>query len=71
MAVRRASHANSWYSGNKEQLDRELAGWLGAATPVPGPVRAIICPHAGYSYSGNPPDALSVTVLAHQINLVC
>lgn len=52
MAVRRASHANSWYSGNKEQLDRELAGWLGAATPVPGPVRAIICPHAGYSYSG-------------------
>ena len=52
MAVRRASHANSWYSGNSAQLDRELSSWLAAATQLATPARAVICPHAGYSYSG-------------------
>jgi len=50
--VRRASHANSWYSGNRQHLDRELSHWLNAADQLPSPARAVICPHAGYSYSG-------------------
>jgi len=52
MATRRASHANSWYSGNSQQLDRELTNWLAATTQISTPARAVICPHAGYSYSG-------------------
>ena len=52
MSVRRASHANSWYSGNGQQLDRDLTSWLSAADQLGHPARAVICPHAGYSYSG-------------------
>ena len=53
MAVRRASHANSWYTGDGGDLGRELESWLTAAARVmPAPARAIICPHAGYRYSG-------------------
>ena len=52
MAVRRASHSSSWYSANTQQLDRELSSWLAAATQLPTAARAVICPHAGYSYSG-------------------
>ncbi|KAJ2721453.1 hypothetical protein GGI07_003966 [Coemansia sp. Benny D115] len=67
MAVRQATHAGSWYTEDSLKLDRELQGWLdnvpasvaqveppGTQTriPVPGGVRAIIGPHAGYSYSG-------------------
>ena len=52
MSVRRASHANSWYSGSASQLDRELSSWLSVVAPLPSPARAVICPHAGYSYSG-------------------
>jgi len=53
MATRRASHANSWYSGNAGELGRELDGWLAAKiSMMPAPARAVICPHAGYRYSG-------------------
>jgi len=52
MASRRASHANSWYSGNSQQLDRELTAWLANTSQISTPARAVICPHAGYSYSG-------------------
>ena len=62
MSVRRASHANSWYSGSAPQLDRELSSWLSAVTPLPAPARAVICPHAGYSYSG--PTAAHRSALA-------
>ena len=31
---------------------RELDGWLGKASHLPRPARAVICPHAGYRYSG-------------------
>jgi len=60
MAVRRATHANSWYTGDRRKLDVELSSFLDAVKPteegdfVP-PVKgckAIIAPHAGYSYSG-------------------
>uniref|UniRef100_A0A0D9X6F4 MEMO1 family protein n=1 Tax=Leersia perrieri TaxID=77586 RepID=A0A0D9X6F4_9ORYZ len=51
--VRRASHAGSWYTNNARKLDEELDGWLTAAGLTKSPdVRAVIAPHAGYSYSG-------------------
>ncbi|RPB11339.1 UPF0103-domain-containing protein [Morchella conica CCBAS932] len=60
MSTRRATHANSWYSGDKRTLNAELNEWLEAvgdeiedAGPVPvSGARIIIAPHAGYSYSG-------------------
>ncbi|KAF2743652.1 UPF0103-domain-containing protein [Sporormia fimetaria CBS 119925] len=69
MSVRRPTHAGSWYTSNKRQLDSQLSNWLGdvpdsttpigtassqegeVSIPTPG-ARAIIAPHAGYSYSG-------------------
>ncbi|XP_051208002.1 uncharacterized protein [Lolium perenne] len=51
--VRRASHAGSWYTNNASKLEEELDGWLMAAGLTKSPdVRAVIAPHAGYSYSG-------------------
>ncbi|KIM85285.1 hypothetical protein PILCRDRAFT_66408 [Piloderma croceum F 1598] len=57
---RKAEHAGSWYTNNKSELDTQLSGWLAAvnpaaeedfAPPIKG-CKAIIAPHAGYSYSG-------------------
>ncbi|KAJ1721807.1 hypothetical protein LPJ53_003720 [Coemansia erecta] len=68
MTIREATHAGSWYTDNPTELDRELQRWLNSVpgtvaeiepsgqqttVPVPGAVRAIIGPHAGYSYSGS------------------
>ncbi|XP_012059200.1 PREDICTED: protein MEMO1 [Atta cephalotes] len=50
--IRRASHAGSWYSDNGLELSKQLEGWLSAADLSHGPARAIISPHAGYSYCG-------------------
>ena len=50
--VRRATHAGSWYSSHGKELARELSGWLAEAQEETGPARAIIAPHAGFSYSG-------------------
>ncbi|KAJ1646725.1 hypothetical protein J3B02_000434 [Coemansia erecta] len=67
MTVRQATHAGSWYSDDASTLDRELQQWLDQvpatveeiepaggciAVPISG-ARAIIGPHAGYSYSGS------------------
>ncbi|KAI8594708.1 MEMO1 family [Dissophora ornata] len=60
MSVREPTHAGSWYSSNSHELHSQLAGWLtkaGEASPDGDPLpieglRAIIAPHAGYSYSG-------------------
>lgn len=52
MAVRRASHAGSWYSDSGKELTKQLEGWLSAADLSHGPARAIIAPHAGYQYCG-------------------
>jgi len=56
--TRRATHANSWYSGSQSRLDKQLKGWLDAvqttgefSPPIKG-CKAIIGPHAGYDYSG-------------------
>ncbi|ORX72299.1 UPF0103-domain-containing protein [Linderina pennispora] len=58
MTSRKATHAGSWYTESGDRLDRELQGWLNIVPAaveeiVPaGGTRAIIGPHAGYSYSG-------------------
>ncbi|KIV95294.1 AmmeMemoRadiSam system protein B [Exophiala mesophila] len=62
MAVREASHAGSWYSGNGKQLTSQLDSWLAKVPEKPilpgvdklplSGARAIISPHAGYAYSG-------------------
>jgi len=50
--VREASHAGSWYIGDEEELDKQLAKFLDKATITDNAARAVISPHAGYSYSG-------------------
>jgi len=50
--VRIASHAGSWYSNKADELSKQLDKWLGGANVSNGAARAIISPHAGYSYSG-------------------
>mmetsp|Transcript_4246 Transcript_4246/g.5865 ORF Transcript_4246/g.5865 Transcript_4246/m.5865 type:complete len:301 (-) Transcript_4246:88-990(-) len=50
---RSASHAGSWYTDDHDQLHSSLQDWLGAVEPSNvAPVRALIGPHAGFSYSG-------------------
>eukprot|EP01088_Endostelium_zonatum_P016868 TRINITY_DN4735_c0_g1_i1.p1 TRINITY_DN4735_c0_g1~~TRINITY_DN4735_c0_g1_i1.p1 ORF type:complete len:332 (+),score=73.85 TRINITY_DN4735_c0_g1_i1:181-1176(+) len=53
-SIRLASHAGSWYSDDEDKLNGQLSDWLKVAT-ITFPdrkARAIIGPHAGYSYSG-------------------
>ncbi|GJN93547.1 hypothetical protein Rhopal_006604-T1 [Rhodotorula paludigena] len=61
-STRAASHAGSWYTDDGNKLDQQLSTWLAATAdpktgdalteaPVKG-CKAIIGPHAGYSYSG-------------------
>ncbi|XP_044735766.1 protein MEMO1 [Chrysoperla carnea] len=50
--IRRASHAGNWYTDNWTELDQQLQEWLSKAEYRHGPARAVIVPHAGYSYSG-------------------
>ncbi|WWD20094.1 AmmeMemoRadiSam system protein B [Kwoniella shandongensis] len=57
---REATHAGSWYSSSGTKLASELSLYLSKVAPLPEldyapPVsnaKAIIAPHAGYSYSG-------------------
>ncbi|XP_039289216.1 protein MEMO1-like [Nilaparvata lugens] len=49
---RRATHAGSWYLSSSRDLNKQLENWLNAAELTHGPARAIIAPHAGYSYCG-------------------
>ena len=52
MASRRATHAGSWYSTRRDQLAAQMSGWLEQANACTGAARAVIAPHAGFSYSG-------------------
>ncbi|GMS80936.1 hypothetical protein PENTCL1PPCAC_3111, partial [Pristionchus entomophagus] len=54
VCVRSASHAGSWYTKNARDLNKELRDWLAAAGEpmTERGARAIIAPHAGYSYCG-------------------
>jgi len=50
--TRLASHAGSWYSQVPHTLAEQLNSWLGTAAKTVERAKALICPHAGYSYSG-------------------
>ncbi|XP_055380457.1 protein MEMO1 [Condylostylus longicornis] len=50
--TRRATHAGSWYSDYGRELSEQLNDWLVSADLSHGPARAIIAPHAGYTYCG-------------------
>lgn len=51
--TRRAHHAGSWYDDDRPQLSSTLQGFLdNAHVSLGGRLRAVIVPHAGYSYSG-------------------
>lgn len=53
--VRRAQHAGSWYEDDEFQLNATLSRYLANAQvddTTTSPLRALIGPHAGYSYSG-------------------
>ena len=54
MGLRRAAVAGTWYPGDARAIAAEVEGYLGAVTPVtlPGPLVALISPHAGLRYSG-------------------
>lgn len=56
MAIRRATHAGSWYAGDKETLFGQIRDWCGACSSSKRG-RFGVGPHAGYAYSGS--------VLAH------
>jgi MEMO1 family protein len=66
--TRRPTHAGSWYERDGAKLETQINGWLNAVdtdtacASMPGaavipspdrPLRAIIGPHAGYSYCGH------------------
>ncbi|EFJ40486.1 hypothetical protein VOLCADRAFT_99750 [Volvox carteri f. nagariensis] len=52
--IRRPSHASSWYQGDADALNAEIDNWKAAVQTEPRvSPRAIIGPHAGYSYCGH------------------
>ncbi|GKY91803.1 hypothetical protein MPSEU_000152000 [Mayamaea pseudoterrestris] len=77
--IRKAHHAGSWYSDSADELDQQLSGFLADAasdeanksldnegTTKQRRLRAVICPHAGYSYSG-PTAAYSYRHVAQEL----
>jgi len=52
--VRQSALAGRWYPADKGQLTKEIDGYLASAKKVElnGKVVGLICPHAGYMYSG-------------------
>jgi len=54
MSVRPPAVANSFYAGDERVLRREISKYLGAVEEkeLPGKLRALVEPHAGYIYSG-------------------
>lgn len=52
--VREPAVAGLFYPGDPGELSRAIEGYLAAVKPaaLPGRLRALICPHAGYRYSG-------------------
>jgi hypothetical protein len=63
--VREPAVAGLFYPGNPQHLSRAIDAMLAAARPdpVPGELKALICPHAGYQYSG-PVAAFAYKLLA-------
>ncbi|GAB6031511.1 Protein memo1 [Chamberlinius hualienensis] len=53
MSVRRATHAGSWYTESPRELNGQLNDWLSLVDATHSPARALIAPHAGYTYCGS------------------
>jgi hypothetical protein len=53
-AIRPSAIAGAWYPGSAPVLRRTIEGYLDQVEPValPGRLLALVCPHAGYAYSG-------------------
>ncbi|GLC35644.1 hypothetical protein PLESTB_000000800 [Pleodorina starrii] len=52
--IRRPSHASSWYQDDASVLNAQIDNWKAEVQREPGvSARAIIGPHAGYSYCGH------------------
>jgi len=49
---RKASHAGSWYTSTGKELSAQLDNWLSKAEVDAPAARALIAPHAGYSFCG-------------------
>ncbi|CAK1355119.1 unnamed protein product [Cercospora beticola] len=60
--VRQASHAGSWYSSSKTQLDAQLEGWLSAVKP---PISGIASQSRGQSYAELPVPGARVIIAPH------
>ncbi len=54
-AIRPSAIAGAWYPGSAPVLRRTIEGYLDSVPPQvrPGRVLTLICPHAGYAYSGS------------------
>ena len=54
--VRKAAKAGSWYEADPRRLNAELTGYLETAQPAQGLasgiLKALVGPHAGFTYSG-------------------
>lgn len=51
--IRKAAVAGSFYAGDRATLNRDITSFFAASgAPAPIQAKAIICPHAGYVYSG-------------------
>ncbi len=52
--IKHSSLAGTWYAGGKTQLAAQVEDLLRAAGPpaTTAPLRAVVVPHAGYTYSG-------------------
>jgi MEMO1 family protein len=52
--IRPSAIAGTWYPRDTQALRRTVEGYLDACevAPLPGPVLALVSPHAGYAYSG-------------------
>jgi AmmeMemoRadiSam system protein B len=72
MTTRRPTHAGSWYSADPDELSAQLSTWLGQTEVCQpcGTARAIIAPHAGYSFSGPTAAWAYRHIQAHGINRV-
>ncbi|KAJ5074169.1 protein memo1 [Anaeramoeba ignava] len=52
MSIRKASFAGSWYSDDPKELKEQISTLLSKAErKIELPIKALICPHAGYRYS--------------------
>ena len=54
MQVREPAVAGLFYENRPKELEREVRHYLAKAPgdPLPGTIRGLICPHAGFMYSG-------------------